>query len=406
MIPTDQSGEPPLRARRRWIAPIIGALTVVLGVALLAVLWDAEVPYRNDFAAYWPVGRLLSEGANPYDASAIAEIQVEVGDDRGGDSVVRYPPWALPLLIPMSRVPYARAWHLWIILQLLLVIAATAWMTSMLSDRWKPPAPAAVAILFPPTLIMVLGGQIGGLLLIAATAFMSCCNERRQLFAGICLGLLSIKPHLFIPLGLLALLWSFRERTLWVPITAMATIGIGSSIAWLLRPEVFREYVEFVRVSAPTGYLPLSIGGLLRSLLNPESFWLQWIPALLAIPLVLGIWVRASSTWDWILAGPAVLAFGVATAPYGLVHDLVLLIPVLLISAGFARSLSGSRDLRLFFGMFAAMSVLIWLGQVRTGTSFVQVWVAPVSLLMWWFWRHRGSAVNRHLNRPGPGAGG
>ena len=83
--------------------------------------WASAVPFRNDFAAYWPVGRLLLAGQNPYDAGAIESLQRSVGDMLGGDSIVRYPPWSLPLLLPFATLPYVPGWYLWILLQAVLV---------------------------------------------------------------------------------------------------------------------------------------------------------------------------------------------------------------------------------------------------------------------------------------------
>ena len=87
---------------RRWLLAVVLCVVVLLIIGLSTA---SGVPFRNDFAAYWPVGRLLLTGQNPYDAGAIEALQHSVGDTMCGDSDVSYPPWALPLLLPFAAFP-------------------------------------------------------------------------------------------------------------------------------------------------------------------------------------------------------------------------------------------------------------------------------------------------------------
>ena len=50
---------------RRWMLALVLCAIVLLFIGLSTA---SGVPFRNDFAAYWPVGRLLLNGQNPYDA--------------------------------------------------------------------------------------------------------------------------------------------------------------------------------------------------------------------------------------------------------------------------------------------------------------------------------------------------
>ena len=363
---------------RRWLLAVVLCVVVLLIIGLSTA---SGVPFRNDFAAYWPVGRLLLTGQNPYDAGAIEALQHSVGDTLGGDSVVRYPPWALPLLLPFAAFPYVPGWYLWIFLQALLVGVSSVWLWTLFAGVRGRRGALAIGMLFPPTLIMVLGGQIGGVLLFASTAFFWAADRRRDLLAGICLWILATKPHLFIPLGLLVVVWAIYERRLLVPTVACVLIAAGSIIAISLRPEVFPEYVDFVQASAPTGYLPVTLGGVARLVGGPDRFWVQWIPSLLVLAVIPVIWSREGRNWTWIACGPGILALGLLTGPYGLVHDLVLLIPCILLMAAMVRQGSDVALRRLLLWGYVAVCIAIWFGQLRAGTSFVQVWVAPLILV-------------------------
>jgi len=362
---------------RKWLlAGILGAV-VLLFIGLSTA---AGVPFRNDFAAYWPVGRLLLTGQNPYDAGAIEALQRSVGDNLGGDSVVRYPPWSLPLLLPFAALPYVPGWYLWIFLQAALVGVSSVWLWTLFAGARGRIGALAIGLLFPPTLIMALGGQIGGVLLFSATAFFWAADRRRDLLAGICLWILATKPHLFIPLGLIVVFWAIYERRLLVPSVACLSIAAGSLISISLRPEVFPEYVDFVQASAPTGYLPVTLGGLARLVGGADRFWVQWIPSLLILAMIPVLWSRARRNWNWITYGPGILALGLLSGPYGLVHDLVLLIPCILLMAVMVRLGSDVTVGRIALWGYVATCIAIWIGQLRTGTSFVQVWVAPLIL--------------------------
>ena len=361
---------------RRWqLVLALCAIVLFLIVALTAV---SGVPFRNDFAAYWPVGRLLLAGQNPYDAGAIEALQRSVGDTLGGDSVVRYPPWALPLLLPFAALPYVPAWYLWIFFQAVVVGISSVWLWRLLGGKQGRGVALAIGMLFPPTLIMALGGQIGGILLLASTAFLWAADSRRDLLAGICLWVLATKPHLFMLLGIIVVLWAIHERRLMVPAVAGLTIAAGSLVSIALRPDVFREYVQFLQTGAPTGYLPVTLGGLARLIGGTEKFWIQWIPSLVILALIPVAWSRVKRTWLWIAYGPAILALGLISGPYGLVHDLVILIPCLLLIAVRSRRVSDDVVKRLVLWGYVAVCVGIWIGQLRAGTSFAQVWVAPL----------------------------
>jgi len=376
------TGFPPAgesRKSRRWLLVLVTCLVSLVVIGGLAS--DARVPFRNDFAAYWPVGRLLLMGENPYDSGAIEAVQTSVGDTLGGDSVVRYPPWSLPLLLPLAALPYAPGWYLWILLQVILVGVSSVWLWSQFNGRREGNGVAlAIGLLFPPSLIMAIGGQIGGVLLLAATAFLWAAKRHRDVVAGVCLGVLATKPHLFIPLGIVVILWAAYERRPIVPAATGLAIVLGSVLAISLRPAIFPEYLQFVREQAPTGYLPVSVGGLIRLIGGTGKFWIQWIPAAAVLVLIPLVWSRIRKTWTWEACGAGILALGLVAAPYGLVHDLVLLIPCLLLLAMTVRQHPQILRRLVLWG-YVAMCLGIWFGQIMRGSSFVQVWVAPLVLL-------------------------
>ena len=372
-----QAGSGPVRT---WL--LVLAVSVIVMILIGALAAASAVPFRNDFAAYWPVGRLLLAGQNPYDAGAIESLQRSVGDMLGGDSIVRYPPWSLPLLLPFAALPYVPGWYLWILLQAVLVGVSSVWLWQMLGGRGGAEIPLAVAFGFPAGLFVALGGQIGGVLLFGVALFLWANLRRRDFLAGFCLGLLTLKPHLFLPLAIVALLWAARERRWRVPAAAVLTILAGSGLALAFRPAIFSDYLELLGAPGTSWQRAVALGTAASAALGGRAPWLQWAPAALATVLVVVLWTRFSSRFDWRRHLPLVVVLGLIAAPYLLVHDLVLLVPAFLTMALCVADWESASSRRMAGLAFAAFCVFVWIGQVAEHTLAIHVWVAPLVLIL------------------------
>ena len=376
MTPTESSNAPGPTWRASSLF-VIGLVAATIGVAW----WTgAAVPFRNDFAAYWPVGRLLGQGQNPYDPAAIEALQVSVGDALGGDSVVRYAPWALPLLLPAGLLPYEPAWYGWIVLQVLLVGISSIWLWLMLGGAraWLP---LLIGFAFPPGLFVALGGQIDGLLLLIVVAFLWAVTAGRDTAAGTCLGLMTIKPHLFLPLGLVSLLWAFREHRWRLPAAALATLLSASGVALFLRPEVFLDYAELLRTPGTSWRRPVALGTGISVLVGGRAPWLQWLPALILGPAILLAWARLGEKFAWKRDFGLLLVLGLIAAPYLLVHDLVLLLPAVLSTALCVTGWSSASRRLAAITVFGLLCLVMWFGQVTQQHILTNVWVAPLMLI-------------------------
>ena len=208
---SDDRGPVSSRPLRTVLAVAAAAASLVFAVRLVA---GSGVPYINDFVAYWATGRLLIEGGNPYDTGALLELQRAVGSRFVDAGVVRNPPWALPLLLPFALLPFAVGWYVWAVCQILLVGISAALLWRLFDGRARPAAAILLTFLFPPAVFVALGGQIGGLLLLALAGFTWAVERRRDLIAGLFLGILTLKPHLLLPFGVVVLLWTIRERSI------------------------------------------------------------------------------------------------------------------------------------------------------------------------------------------------
>lgn len=185
-------------------------------------------PLGRDFINFWAAPQVAFSA----DASALFDIgrYNALLTEKFGHALPphwwSYPPVVLPLLWPLKHLPYFAALALWTGLGL----AAYASATLSAIERAQRPLALLCLLALPATLITIVGGQNGfftGALFVGAVSLL----ERRPIFAGVLLGLLTFKPHLgtVLPLALVAL-------AAWRTIAAAAVTAsllYGASVAIL-----------------------------------------------------------------------------------------------------------------------------------------------------------------------------
>lgn len=369
----------------------VGAAAAALALALQLIV-GSGVPYINDFVAYWATGRLLLEGGNPYDIEALLELQRGVGSRFVDAGVVRNPPWALAFLLPFAALPFAVGWYAWAIGQVLLVGISAALLWRLFDGQARPASAILLTFLFPPALFVALGGQIGGLLLLGLAGFAWAVEHRRDFAAGLFLGLLTLKPHLLLPFGIVALLWMFRERR-FAPLLGAATLVSASCvILLLLQPDLFEQYAVFARVEVPEEDVVSTPGAALRLALGFERFWIQWVPAVIGIGWGIARFLRLRRAWSWTEQLPLFAAVSWLSAPYGWVYDMVLLVPTILDGAARLERHGDAGLTRRAFTAFLLLGIVIWAQQLLAGSGVVHAWVGFAVLLCWLGVRSRTAA--------------
>ncbi len=368
-------------------AALVGATLVVWLTA--RGLAGAGVPYMNDFVAYWAVGRLLLEGGNPYDVEAILELQRTIGSRFIEAGVVRNPPWTLPLLIPFASLGFASGWYAWMLSQVALVGGCAVALWRLFGGRARPAVAIGLTFAFPPALFVALGGQIGGVLLLGLTGFTWAIIRRKDFVAGLFLALLTLKPHVLLPFGIAVLLWTLKERRLRPLAGAAIGVAAGSLVALLLQPDVFWQYVEFVRLQVPEEDLVSTPGAALRLLFGFDRFWVQWLPAVVGIGWVIVYFRRRRDGWDWRREMPLLAAVSWIAAPYGWVYDIVLLVPTILDGAVRIEATGDLRLTRRAVTVFLLFGVAIWVQHLAFGSGVIHAWVGPAVLVAWLWIRAR-----------------
>ncbi|WP_417627833.1 glycosyltransferase family 87 protein [Pararhodobacter aggregans] len=189
-----------------------------------------------DFDAFYLAGQLVAEGraAEAYDPVVMRSIQ-EGLIDRDGFMPWTYPPQFDLVVVLLQLVPRGLAYALFIGLTL----AAYLWLLARLSG---PQLPKVLLSILPPVCVTIAVGQNSFLIAALMAGFVVLSLQGRA-GAGWPLGLLVIKPHLGIGLGLHAALsrrWPVVGIATGVVLasSALATVLLGPGIWPALRLAV------------------------------------------------------------------------------------------------------------------------------------------------------------------------
>ena len=152
---------------------------ITLGVLAFQIAHiDKDSPFlvSSDFTRYWASGRLFLRGENPYDPEKLLPLEQKLTPLKAHTSVMYSPPWTLTVLLPFSLMGYQVGRVVWLLLSIFVVLLSADGLWRFYGGparyRWLAPL---IAFSFPPTLHMLLSGQIGSFLLLGRSA--SCTSR-------------------------------------------------------------------------------------------------------------------------------------------------------------------------------------------------------------------------------------
>jgi hypothetical protein len=352
------------------ICTLAFALTIV-GICMLLLTGNAAG--ERDFVSYWAAGHQLAHHADPYDADAILQIENSVGFDAHFRVVImRNPPSALLLVLPLSLFGMNAGALFWSLLLLACLIASVR-MLWIMHGRQKNYL-HYLGYSFGPALACVLAGQTSLFALLGLVLFLR-FHRAQPFLAGISLWLCALKPHLFLPFGLVLLEWTVVTKSYRVLIGAYVSLAASCVTAYFLDPLAWAQYGRMMRTSGiDTEFIPcLSIP--LRLGLSPHSIWLQYAPAAVGCAWALRYFWKYRLTWDWMEHGGLLTAVSILVAPYAWFADEAILIPALL----YAAYLNRSRSLVALLALASAVIEIETLFRAPFHSP-LYIWTAPAWL--------------------------
>ena len=214
-----------LKAISRLLVMVLVSILIVAVILVDAyatyVVFTSKFPGANDFYSRWAGGRaFLIDGLNPYSDEVTRRIQLGMYGhlaEEGADQVAfAYPMYTIYLFFPLSLIPsYPQAQALWqAILEFALLLAV---FFTLRIYRWQPKpwllaATCFWSVLFYPGARSIILGQFAIVVFAFVALILWAVKEGRDIMAGLCLALSTIKPQMVFLLIPLLLLWAIYHR--------------------------------------------------------------------------------------------------------------------------------------------------------------------------------------------------
>ncbi len=365
------------------IAIVSGLALVLTAIFICASPFSGQIAGGRDFVVYWATGQQLAHHANPYDVEAMTRLE------RGAGlppvyviCYMRNPPWALPMVLPlgfMGMPAGTLAWSL-LLLALLLISVRILWKMHGSPKNYLH----WIGLSFAPALVCLIAGQTALFALLGLVLFLR-LHRTRPFLAGTSLWLCALKPHLFLPFGIVLLAWIVVSRSYRILAGAALALAASCALVYVIDPAAWAQYAQMMRASGiEREFIPcLSI--VLRLWVNPQATWLQYVPSAIGCAWALGYFWPRRQRWDWMKDGSLLMLVSLFLAPYCWLFDQALAIPALLQGVYLTRS-------RILIAVLAFASVLL---EVEAASGFklpsaFHLWTAPAWLA--WYLVARATA--------------
>lgn len=232
---------------RRWVYLLLAILLVGNGVATYA-LFTSRYPGANDFASRWAGARAFwRDGLSPYSDEATRQIQMLIygrpilpeEEQTLDPGPFAYPFYTVFLLLPLAWMSYPWAEAVWLVV--LEACLCGGLLLALHVHRWRPPRGLLAftvvwAFLFYPDARALLLGQFAIFVFAMVALTLWGLQTRRDVLAGVCLALATVKPQMVFLLIPLLLVWALVERRLRFVGGFLGSMALLMGASWLAEP--------------------------------------------------------------------------------------------------------------------------------------------------------------------------
>lgn len=349
---------------RKPLRLIAAALILSIGVSILALITTENTAGNRDFVSYWATGQQLVHRANPFDGPGVLRIEQGAGFTDNRPFFARNLPSAFFLFLPLGFLGERAAAILWT-LALAAALMAAVRLLWLMNGR-QPDRLHLIAYVFPPAFACLLAGQLGILMLLGLVLFLY-FRESRPFLAGSALLLCSLKPHLFLPFGIVLLAWMISRRAYRIMAGTGFSLFASVALSFVLDPSAWAQYGQMMRASRLQAELLPTVSTVFRLIVNRDFTWLQFVPAALGSIWALRYFWTHRERWDWAEHGSLLLLVSVTVAPYAWFTDETVLLPAIMFGLYRAnRSLipfaciAGLALIEVFFGAGLSSPWYLW----------------------------------------------
>lgn len=355
---------------------VAACLLAVCQLVLVAMGLHAVQEGRIDLRAFYAAGAILREGhgSQLYSYELQKQVQDALVAPRADALPFLYPAFAALPFVPLSLLPYAVAWKLWMLLNAVLLILAAALLA-------RPPGlPWRTLLLFFACIFGVsvafIQGQISFALLLVFIAAWRLQQRHSDFTAGCVLALALMKFQIALPAVLLLVFW--RQWRLVAGFATGAVMLIGASLALIGRQGAALYLHSMTTMTAQTavnaagakthyGMYPTDMPNL-HGLLFALSHGARWgllLTALLSLAVLL--WAARHGR-SLVVALPAAMLVSYHMQP----HDLtLLLLPLSLITRSWLEGCLPRASALVFAGSLALLVLPVAGALMVTSSSCV-----------------------------------
>ena len=357
-----------------FIATICGlAFGFTVQGMILSVAKDSIIGER-DFVVFWATGTQLAHHASPYDPVDL--LRTERGAGMPAVYSVMYMrnmPFALPLVYPLGFLGLQPASVLWSAL-LISALALSVYLLWIMHGRSKS-IRHWLGYSFGPALISVIMGQSTLFALLGLVLFLR-WHRARPFFAGLSLWLCMLKPHLFLPFGVVLLAWIVVSKSYKMLLGLAVALAASIWVTSIIDPMAWVQYAQMARRSGVQSEFIPCMSVVLRVWISKGAVWLQYLPSLLACVWALRYFWTRRNTWDWVKHnGSLLMIVSLLSAPYSWIYDACIVIPALLYGAYVARS----RSVVIVLAFLSSLVEVALAGNIykQSAIHMWTIWSAP-----------------------------
>jgi hypothetical protein len=342
-----------------------GRLSLLVLVGLLLVV-DAVITYQfftsrypgaNDFASRWAGARAFwIDGVSPYSDEATRQIQMLIygrpippeEEQEFDPGPFAYPFYTVFLLFPIVWMPYAWAEAVWLVV--LEVCLFVGLLLALHLYDWRPPrwlliCTAVWVFFFYPHARALLLGQFAVFVFAAVALALWALKNERDILAGFCLALSTVKPQMVFLLIPLLLGWAVRERRWRFVASSVAWMALFLGASWIVEPGWLGAFVG--QVSRYTSYT--AIGSPIWIIAHVTFPFLgilgEWVLSALAVIGLIGAswWAmrqRKVAWFDWAV-GLCLIVTNLVALRTATTNYVILLLPLVMVFQSLQRRRGG-----------------------------------------------------------------